>query len=618
MAESSARAELKDQLLSLVADRLMTGEVLISEAHFQQVMGEGFEALSGHAAGSEDKEWLRSVVTKVNEENPEIFVVPGVENWITKTVLANVRKAGWGVVEVQEQGNQMVRQFLHEGKVQGLLAQLKVAPAQLNQKRCFRSVLNSVAGKTDADQQRSAARLAQLKKDAAARPPAPPDAGDATAERKPGPSLDELLSGPASEPSQEESDARVKEQKKIQGEIRKTQMANLVSHLDTYVKQGKISADDAERLRKAHKVDEAVRSGKVSAEKGSKIRNSVLDGTARDKIEKSVKDAVDYVVVYTQVFQALQRMDDKYDASLRFLAAHKDAVNADRKETDEAIPGMGQAVSALVEDIDCLRCVIELMDRQEAEVRMIAARLPPYSYIVRRDQGRVENMVVEPEFVDHLRDRSEEELSNLLHGEDKKVRARTAADLLCMTSLLNRLSKPTPIRKEVRLLKLNLIVEEFYRSTDDLDAARSKAQDFLSTRLKSVYPDMSAEEEDEMERRGAEIIEAVEQKIVAERKAEAAAAAEKGEGAAKERPAGPEDESVSEEEAAKGVQIARIAMRVAGRLRNVPKKIMPDEDDTSKYVLAQRDPDTGEMVPVRRRGAKRFVQRGRDGGWELV
>lgn len=52
MTESSARAELKDQLLSLVADRPMTGEVLISEAHFQQVMGEGFEVLSGHAAGS--------------------------------------------------------------------------------------------------------------------------------------------------------------------------------------------------------------------------------------------------------------------------------------------------------------------------------------------------------------------------------------------------------------------------------------------------------------------------------------------------------------------------------------------------------------------------------------
>ena len=47
MTEANAQSELKEQLLSLVADRLMTGEVLISEAHFQQVMEEGFEALSG-------------------------------------------------------------------------------------------------------------------------------------------------------------------------------------------------------------------------------------------------------------------------------------------------------------------------------------------------------------------------------------------------------------------------------------------------------------------------------------------------------------------------------------------------------------------------------------------
>ena len=615
MTEANAQSELKEQLLSLVADRLMTGEVLISEAHFQQVMEEGFEALSGSPAASEDKKWLGMVVAKVNEQNPEVFVVPGVENWIIKSVLANVRKAGWGVVEIQEQGNQTIRQFLKEDKVQPVLAQLKITPAQLNQKRCFRSVLNQVAGKTDADQQRSAARLAQLKKEAASRPP-PPAAS--TEESKAGPGLDELLSGPATEPSKEEADTRVEEQKKLQGEIRKKQMVALISHLDTYVQQGKLSAEDAERMRKAHKVDEAVRAGKVTAEKGSRIRNSVLDGTARDKIEKQVKDAVDYVVVYTQVFQALRRMDPKYDVSLRFLAQHKHAINADRNEDEDTIPEMGPAVTALIADVDCLRCDIEIMDRQEAEVRMIAARLPPYSYILRRDHQRVENMVVEPAFVDDLRNRSEEELGNLLHGADKKARARTAADLVCMSSLLGRLSKPTPIRKEIRLLKLNLIVEAFYRSTDDLGAARTKAQEFLRTRLKSIYPDMSEEEKVEIERRGTEMIDAVEQKIVTERQEIAARAAESGGDGSGGAAAEKDGDSVSEEEAAKGVVIARISMRVAGRVRNVPKKIMPDEDDASKFVLAQRDPETGEMIPVLRRGAKRFVQRGRDGGWELL
>ena len=35
-------------------------------------------------------------------------------------------------------------------------------------------------------------------------------------------------------------------------------------------------------------------------------------------------------------------------------------------------------------------------------------------------------------------------------------------------------------------------------------------------------------------------------------------------------------------------------------------------------VLGARDPDTGAVVPLLRRGAKRYVQRGRDGSWEVV
>lgn len=53
----------------------------------------------------------------------------------------------------------------------------------------------------------------------------------------------------------------------------------------------------------------------------------------------------------------------------------------------------------------------------------------------------------------------------------------------------------------------------------------------------------------------------------------------------------------------------------AERLRKAHK--VPDADDVSKFVIVQKDPDSGEMVPVRRRGQKRFVQRGRD-GWELA
>jgi hypothetical protein len=57
---------------------------------------------------------------------------------------------------------------------------------------------------------------------------------------------------------------------------------------------------------------------------------------------------------------------------------------------------------------------------------------------------------------------------------------------------------------------------------------------------------------------------------------------------------------------------------VAGRTRMVPQKIIADPDDADKFVIAMRDPDTDELVPQLRRGAKRHIERGREGYWKVV
>jgi hypothetical protein len=44
---------------------------------------------------------------------------------------------------------------------------------------------------------------------------------------------------------------------------------------------------------------------------------------------------------------------------------------------------------------------------------------------------------------------------------------------------------------------------------------------------------------------------------------------------------------------------------------------MPDPDDVEAFVLAQREPETGVMIPVKRGGMKRQVQRASDGSWKL-
>ena len=612
--------DFKDQILSIIGDRLGTGEVLISESQFVAAMEESFQSVSRATLDDTTKQKLVEIVRQVNTETPEVLLVPGIENWVTKSVLASVRKQDWGVTEVQERGNQLVRQFVRGEKVQALLSQLGLQASQLNLKRSYRSVLNQVAGKADVDQKRAAARLAQLKTAASKMPASVEGEGDASAPRRVTGGLDRLLDGPADMPTEEEAQSRTAEQEHVQGAMRKAQLENLVTHLDSYVQQGMLSADDAERLRKANKVDEAVRSGRVDKERGSKIRNSILDGTARDKIEKKVGQAVDFSVRYLQVFESLRRVEPRFDNGLRLLVRHKDAVNADRGEDGEKPAEIGPFVNGLLEDMDALEQIIDLMDRKDAEVRMIAAHLPPYSNVMRRDQGRIENMVIDETFMDLLRaEAGSESVTEKLNCADKVIRSRAAGDMLCMTSILNRLVRPTPVRKEIRLLKINLIIEEFYRSDADIEQARSRAQDFLKTRLRSMYSDLSEEETAEIQQRGAEIIDAVEQKIVKERQEQAVgkdvkATAAAGADDAKET----EEPTLSEEEEQLGVQIHRVAVRIAGRVRSIPYKVMPDADDSSKFIIVQKDPDSGEMVPVRRRGQKRFVHRDRDGGWQLT
>jgi len=65
-------------------------------------------------------------------------------------------------------------------------------------------------------------------------------------------------------------------------------------------------------------------------------------------------------------------------------------------------------------------------------------------------------------------------------------------------------------------------------------------------------------------------------------------------------------------------KIGRVEVRVAGSQRRIPYKIMPDPDEGDLYVIAQRDPDTGELIPQKRRGGNRRVERGKDGIWRLV
>ena len=100
------------------------------------------------------------------------------------------------------------------------------------------------------------------------------------------------------------------------------------------------------------------------------------------------------------------------------------------------------------------------------------------------------------------------------------------------------------------------------------------------------------------------------------RKTEEAPAASKG---TKDEGRDGVEDDLTEEEKAHGVFLGRVEMRVAGNYRRVHYKIMPDEEEPERFIIVQCNPDSDELVPQMRRGAKRFVEKDtRDGVWKVV
>ena len=63
--------------------------------------------------------------------------------------------------------------------------------------------------------------------------------------------------------------------------------------------------------------------------------------------------------------------------------------------------------------------MIGMMDRQDAEVRMMAANLPPYNQVVRRGYPRMDKLMVEEEFIDLLREGTSKEVIEKLGNGDR-------------------------------------------------------------------------------------------------------------------------------------------------------------------------------------------------------
>ncbi len=609
-------AELWAGVLTLLKE----GAVLVNNDQFVTAMETEFSKITGRDLTPDISRRIRRMVVEVNNKHPDTYVILGVQNGIKKAFSEGVRRLNWDMAQIQAKGSSSLRRFSHQESVRELLEEFQLHPDQLELFDCVVDLVREIGG--EKPERPPATGKAKLYTTTAQRAAAPSPPATTSADLN-----STSTTASAAEAAQREAVANGEidpvevERRNAQQQKQRTQLSaredqRVPKNLQSFVERGVLTSDEADKVSALRQVDDRLKSGEIDEVEADRIRNSILDGSAREELERKVREAIDHAVIYLQVYQSMQRIGDQYDAALRFLITNQQLVTA----THFSNPAMLDPLKVLMDDVPLLESLIDIMERKDQEIRMISVRLPPYSAIASRGLEKIGNMVIGEEFVSELRQLDEEAISARLNSPDKLVRVRPAADMRCLISLVDHLTKRTPFRKEVRMLRINHTLEDFFRNTADLGQARHQAENFLNRRLRRLFPDMSADESNEIKQRGAEMIDAIEQRILGERQQAVEErrqlAEEKAkEAKPKEKEAG-EEEELSEDERKRGVQIARVEMRVGGVMRRIPLKIMPDEEEPGRFVIAQRDPETQDIIPQLKRGQKRWVEKGKDGYWK--
>ncbi len=596
-----------------VTSRLQNGEVLVRNEQFQEVLEDEYRQLTGKAPSSDICRYIEQIIEVVNSQYPGTYVALGLQNGVNRAFDRGVQTLKWNESKIQERGARSIKRFSLSESVRGLLDEVNLRPSQIDILRIVQHSIDMV--RTDEVKPAGAAPIFaeavadQVPVSASVVTPTKP-ADNVVVDRE----VQAAIENGEFEAGQVQQ--RLVQQEQRGTELQAREMAKVPERLEGFVERGTLSNEVASKIRQLHKVDAEEKKGVIDASEASRVRNSIMDGEARDEIESKVRESVVQTTRYLQVFEAMRKIGPDYDDAFEFLIRHKEGVVAE-SSSDAAL---GQAVAQLADDTPMLEKIINVMERKDQELRMVSVRLPPYNLVMQRQLEKIGRMTIEPSFLDELRRLGIDDISERLNSEISEIRVRPAADMRCFISLIDHVIKRTVFRKEIRMLRVASTLEQFFRDTTDMAEARHMAENFLNLRMRRLFPDLSSDETSEIRQRGAVMIDTIEQKMLNERRGEIAEKREQAEEVVQTRGAGEErgSEDLTEEEKSRGVMIGRIEMRVAGGRRRVPRKIMPDPEDESKFVIATRDPETGEPVPEMRRNAKRYVERGRGGAWALV
>ena len=631
--------ELCVELWARMIERLEGREVFTANLHFQIAIEEEFHELTGKEPDEPIKLYIQRMVQAVNDMHPQTYLAQGVQNGIARAFEEGVRQLKWDVAKIQANGSRAIRRFSRTDSVRDLLQDVNVRLDHDALLECVNHAVEAVARQSapskDNTRVREEARVRSQQEADVRRQQAEQAArahreqAEAAAIEKPmvspeqqlADNVRDLVTEPevqaaidAGEIDRGQLTQQVREQQGRAEALQQQEGAKLIQNLPKYVERGILTKDEADKVKALHELDQKVRSGQISEQEAASIRNSYMDGSARSALESKVREAVDGVVRYLEIFEGLKRISSQYDRAMEFLIQHKTVVTADEKSSIDPTP----ALAILAAEDEILSRILDISERKDHEIRLIAIRLPPYMHTIKRGLEKISNMTIEVEWVDELRVLTFEDMSDRLNSTDKLQRVRSAADMNCLINLLDHCIKRTRFRKELRVIKLSRVLEDLYRNCDNAADARRQAETYINMRLRRLFPDLALEESNEIKARGKAIIDSVESKVLGERAKER-----------EQRLATPAKKQVystdtgggddlSEDERQKGVVIGRVEMRVAGSTKRVPQKLMPDPDDEERMVVATRDSASDDLIPQIRRGQKRYVERDREGIWQIT
>ena len=549
---------LRSELWDHIARRLSEGDRLVTRRQFCAAIEAAYRDFTGQSPSAEVCDHLQQMVEEVHSLEPETYLAPGVQNAVMQAFGRGIYRLDWDVPMVESRGTYALRRFLGRDRVLHLFHEIRLDPGLIDLSACVRHGLSCARPVGAGARRRPAPRRAP----GSTRPPAGRSSADASTNSD---SLDRGL-------------------------------------LNTFVAAaGRVGLGEGEVRERMREQEQR--------------RDAILDAKVRRVLDRKVELAVSGLVDCLQVFEALKRISHQYDGLLQLLIRHREHVitsgSGDRTPLLSALLGNG----GLIEQ------AAALMERRDPELRLLSVRLPPYNQVAPRKQEAVADMQIEESFVDDLRRVTVDQYGERHRSSDPDQRRRALDDIHSFILLLDTLVEPTPFRRKVRLLQVSQLlqgltpeIEGVYGSTNDLAEARSTAARSVRQCLDRILEGASTEEETAARRRGQALLMAVEQKLVSEKTPQ-----EEGHGQAEaSEPLAEPVEELSQLEQTRGAQLVRLEVRGGGRARMVPGAIMPDPEDSRRFVMAQRDTDTGELVPQQRRGRNRYVERKPDGTWRAL